>query len=73
MLLPQAACDVKKLEPEIIGWIQNYDASIKFLPTVGIYMIQDKTLPIAQMLSLIHIYFRGCRKGNKRGNQSGYQ
>lgn len=49
MLLPQAACDVKKLEPEIIGWIQNYDASIKFLPTVGIYMIQDKTLPIAQM------------------------
>lgn len=72
MLLPQAACDVKKLEPEIIGWIQNYDASIKFLPTVGIYMIQDKTLPIAQMCDRAAIA-AASRKGNYASRVAVYQ
>lgn len=72
MLLPQAACDVKKLEPEIIGWIQNYDASIKFLPTVGIYMIQDKTLPIAQMCDRAAIA-TASRKGNYASRVAVYQ
>ena len=72
MLLPQAACDVKKLEPEIIGWIQNYDASIKFLPTVGIYMIQDKTLPIAQMCDRAAIAATS-RKGNYASRVAVYQ
>lgn len=72
MLLPQAACDVKKLEPEIIVWIQNYDASIKFLPTVGIYMIQDKTLPIAQMCDRAAIA-AASRKGNYASRVAVYQ
>ena len=72
MLLPQAACDVKKLEPEIIGWIENYDASIKFLPTVGIYMIQDKTLPIAQMCDRAAIAATS-RKGNYASRVAVYQ
>lgn len=72
MLLPQAACDVKKLEPEIIGWIQDYDASIKFLPTVGIYMIQDKTLPIAQMCDRAAIA-AASRKGNYASRVAVYQ
>lgn len=72
MLLPQASCDVKKLEPEIIGWIQNYDATIKFLPTVGIYMIQDRTLPIAQMCDRSAIA-AASRKGNYASRVAVYQ
>lgn len=72
MLLPQAACDVKKLEPEIIGWIQNYDATIKFLPTVGIYMIQERDIPIAQMCDRAAIA-AGSRKGNYASRVAVYQ
>lgn len=48
-MLPREACHVKQLEQEIIGWIQDYDAAIKFLPTVGVYLIEDPFLPVSQM------------------------
>ena len=50
----------------------NYDASIKFLPTVGIYMIQDKTA--SDCSDVIRRQFTAAsRKGNYASRVAVYQ
>lgn len=41
MLLPRCACEEAEIEKEIIDWMQNYQKDIKFMPTAGIYLIDE--------------------------------
>lgn len=48
MLLPRDACKEAEIEKEIIDWMQNYRKDIKFMPTAGIYLI-DEDIPVTLM------------------------
>lgn len=48
MLLPRALCREAAIEKEIIDWMQNYQKDIKFMPTAGIYLI-DEDIPVTLM------------------------
>lgn len=49
MLLPEKFCNVKNIEKEIISWMQEYDVEVKFLPTGGIYLIENHETSITLM------------------------
>lgn len=49
MMLPKEYCVVSAVEQEIIEWSQKYDADVKFLPTGGIYLIDDSTTSVTLM------------------------
>lgn len=72
LMLPQEYCDVKELGDEIIDWIQKYDVQIKFLPTVGIYLIDDRRISITQMCDRAAIAAKS-RKGNYASRVALYQ
>lgn len=49
MMLPKKYCGIKDIEKEIINWMQDYAVDVKFLPTGGIYMIEDHATSITLM------------------------
>lgn len=49
MLLPEKYCNVKSIEKEIFEWMQEYAVDVKFLPTGGIYIIEDHDISVTLM------------------------
>lgn len=49
MLLPEKYCNVKVIEKEIFAWMQGYASDVKFLPTGGIYIIEDHDISVTLM------------------------
>lgn len=49
MLVPCVICNEAWLEEEIIHWMQNYAPDTKFMPTGGIYILEDRSMPVTLM------------------------
>lgn len=49
MLLPEKYCNVKAIEKEMLEWMQEYAMDVKFLPTGGIYIIEDHNTSVTLM------------------------
>lgn len=63
ILLPKTACHVEILEEQVISWMQNYEVNTKFIPTAGIYLIDDSSTPITLMCDRAAMAL-GSAKGN---------
>lgn len=63
LLLDREECEVSKIQKEIIDWMQNYDTSVKFLPNGGIYLIEDRTIPVTLMCDCAQLALNSV-KGN---------
>ena len=72
MLLPDKYCVVAEIEKEIIKWSQNYDVEVKFLPTGGIYLIEDATMSVTLMCDCAALALNSV-KGNYATRVAMYQ
>lgn len=63
MLLPRSCCDVLKIEKEIVSWMQNYQMEINFLPSGGVYLIEDPSMSVTLMCDRAQLALNSV-KGN---------